>query len=198
MNKLLVKKTQIEMLSDRGYLINKDEQKILTLDVTLKKNIKKYKDVNFNQVYTKNNNNLYVYYIDETDDQFQEFKQFVEDMTQYDSGMIIGMSYKDLNKKSYKKILASIPFKPIETFKYQNLAFNVTRTIYYDKHELIDKSTIINMANIDELPKILLKDKIVRYFNYQIGDVIKITRQYTDINLLSQSDIGYRVVVETV
>lgn len=191
-NKLVVKKVQIEMLQDRGYDITDKEKELLTLDTT-----KKYKNLPLNQVYNKNNTSLYVYYM-VNDNPLDDFKTFVEQMINYDSGIIIGTNNKELNNKKYKKLFDQIPFKPIQTFKYRHLTYNVTKIINYDKHELVlDKSTIIpKIADVDQLPQILIKDKIVRYFGYAVGDIIKITRQYDDINLLSQTDIGYRVVVD--
>jgi DNA-directed RNA polymerase subunit H (RpoH/RPB5) len=92
-------------------------------------------------------------------------------------------------------LFEDIPFKNIQTFEYEDLAYNVTKSIYYDQHELIDKKIIIPvMVDIDQLPIILLNDAVVKYFGFQVGDVIKITRRYNDINLLNQIDIGYRVV----
>ena len=194
-NKLIVKKTQVEMLQDRGYIIPENEQWLLTADTT-----KKYKNVIYNNYYTKNDaittlnlDILYVFYIQ--DDILSDLKTFVKNMQKYDQGLIIGLSREELEKKKYKKLFEEISFKPIQTFEYDDLCYNVTKHIGYNKHEFIDKSLIIpNMVDIDQLSVLRLDDPVCRYFNWQVGDVIKITRQYEDVNLLAQIDIGYRVV----
>lgn len=196
MNKLKVKKVQVQMLSDRGYTIPSSEKWILTADVTDVKIIKKYKNMEYNNFYTQTNTNtiLYVYYITEKKIK-KDLQQFVDDMVNYDRGIIIGTTSESLELKKNKEILEDIPFKSVQAFLYEDLTYNVTHSIKYDKHELIDKSLIIpQFVDMNQLSIIQLEDPVVKYFGWQLGDVIKITRKYDDINILTATDIGYRVV----
>jgi DNA-directed RNA polymerase subunit H (RpoH/RPB5) len=63
------------------------------------------------------------------------------------------------------------------------------------KHELCTKGMVDELLRkhsitIDALPKILLRDPIVRWYGWEIGDVIKITRP--------NGELYYRMVVERV
>jgi DNA-directed RNA polymerase I, II, and III subunit RPABC1 len=183
-NKVIVKKTQIEMLQDRGYTIPQEEQKWL---------LNTKKKITFNQIYTKENNTLYVHYI--VTDILDELKEFIKQLEGVDEGLIIGIHPDELEKKKYKNLFDDITFKPIQAFDYDDLCYNVTHHIGYDKHELIDKNLIIpTLVDIDQLPVLLKSDPVCRYFNWQVGDIIKIKRVYHGLNLIVQEDIGYRVV----
>jgi DNA-directed RNA polymerase subunit H (RpoH/RPB5) len=61
------------------------------------------------------------------------------------------------------------------------------------KHELCTKRMVDELLRkhsitIDALPKILLRDPIVRWYGWEIGDVIKVTRP--------NGELYYRMVVE--
>lgn len=61
------------------------------------------------------------------------------------------------------------------------------------KHELCTKRMVDGLLRkhsitIDALPKILLRDPIVRWYGWEIGDVIKVTRP--------NGELYYRMVVE--
>jgi DNA-directed RNA polymerase subunit H (RpoH/RPB5) len=196
--KVIVKKVQVEMLQDRGYTIPPEEQ-----------NVTKFKK--YNNVYKKNsflakgeenrffleekiNKTLYVHYLDE-DNLTNSLTEFVNTMADNDKGILIGSTPKELEKKKYKEILYDLQLKPYEHFEEQDLYYNVSKHVTVPKHEKINKSTIIpSMVNINQLSKILNTDPIVRYYGWKPGNVIKITRNHTNLNLLVNEDIGYRVV----
>ena len=201
MDKLIVKKVQIEMLVDRGYDIPPEEIIFLTSDIT-PRFVKKYKGKSLNNFYKKNNETLFVYYMTQNKI-IEDLKIFIDNIVYYDTGLIVGIEEGEFNKKKYHKLFEDLPFKPIETFTFDDLSYNVTKHVNYDQHELIDKMIIIpTLVDIDQLPLLLKSDPVCRYFNWSIGDVIKITRRYanlgmlnqTDIGMLNQTDIGYRVV----
>jgi DNA-directed RNA polymerase subunit H (RpoH/RPB5) len=61
------------------------------------------------------------------------------------------------------------------------------------KHELCTKDMVQELLQkhhilVDRLPKILLRDPVVRWYGWQVGDVIKITRH--------NGELYYRIVVE--
>lgn len=190
-NKLIVKKIQIQMILDRGYIIPESELQFLTMDNNRKNKIKKLNNVYIND----NNNMLYVYYIDIDEKLHDQFKSFSKKMEKYDSAILIGTTIDEISKKKYSKFYSKIQNKPIQFFDYEELMYNVTTHIDYLKHELIDKSTIIpNIVDINQLPILQLSDPIAKYYGWSTGDVIKITRVYDDLNIISTDNIGYRVV----
>lgn len=184
MDKLIVKKVQVEMLVDRGYDIPPEEIIFLTSDIT-PRIVKKYKSKSLNHFYKKNNETLFVYYMTQNKI-IEDLKIFIDNIVYYDTGLIVGIEEGEFNKKKYQKLFEDLPFKPIETFTFEDLSFNVTKHVNYDQHELIDKTTIIpTLVDIDQLSLLLKSDPVCRYFNWTIGDVIKITRRYDNLSMLN-------------
>lgn len=63
------------------------------------------------------------------------------------------------------------------------------------KHELCSEDTVAELLHkhsitIDTLPKILVRDPIVRWYGWEVGDVIKVIRP--------NGELYYRIVVEKV
>ncbi len=93
------------------------------------------------------------------------------------------------NTHSSKKLLNEIPHINFEFFKFNDLQFNILR------HKLVPKFIKLQKKELDEnkklfkniqLPKLLKTDAISRFYNYQIGDRIKIIRK---------DEISYRIVI---
>ena len=82
-----------------------------------------------------------------------------------------------------------------EVFSYQELSFNVSRHVLVPKHELvINKSKFLrdNNITVQSLPEIKSDDAMVRYYNWKIGSIVKITRNKT---YLPEDTIYYRLIV---
>jgi len=87
--------------------------------------------------------------------------------------------------------------KYIQIFTYRDLLINKVSHILVPKHELItDTETIhsilvnYNLKTLWNLPTMLLKDPMVRYYNGKKGNVMKITR----ISQTSGLYISYRII----
>lgn len=185
--KLTAKLTQIEMVRDRGFLIPNNELNITT-------NLKKAKDVIFNNVYISNYNDasdndesLYVHYYN-SKRPIKDIEAFVEEGVYHSRNMLIGIDKFD---KAQTKIIGQLGLKPLELFTIEDLLYNVTHNVYVPKHE---KMRDINFVRIDELPQLLMSDPIVRYYGWIIGDIIRVYRDFYDLALLSTEQYGYCVV----
>lgn len=189
MNKLVVKKTQIEMMLDRGYGGLSNELPLLELDVGNKMVQKKYKKFPLNAIYVKGDHSLYVHYIN-LKKPIKSLEAAVHEGLNHDKVIIIGYDENKPNK-SYVDILDKLGLIPVETFMYEDLMYNIIRHIGVPKHEKIKNFRI---ASKDELPIILMSDPVAKYYGWDNGDIIRITRHYTELNLLSTTEYGYRMV----
>jgi len=91
-----------------------------------------------------------------------------------------------------KEELAKLPI-PCQFFLEANLAYNVTEHILCPKHILLTpeekeaKLAELKVSSGKKLPAIQIKDPVVQYYGWELGNVIKITRD---------TGIAYRIVVD--
>lgn len=164
-----VKKTVSEMMIDRQYkIIDKQSDYFL-----IKKNDES-ELVIFFSTFEKLNTSILKEYIKEIE------KNKINHM------III---YKNKITSSVNKIRSNIYHLTIELFSFSNLLFNITKHCLYHPHIILntsDKNMFIKKYG-KQIPKILINDSVVRYFNFQIGDILKIIRK--------NNYISYRIVV---
>ena len=188
-----VKKVQLEMLADRGYIISKDELWLLEDNDNSSFEQKRIK---WNNTYKNidNTRTIYVHYLS-GDSMIEDVRFFVLQMEKNSEGIIIGDSeqIKTINKKIYQEELKKIKFtKSIQIFDHDELTYNVTKSIYVPKHELISMDDIIHFVHKDQLSLIYTTDPISKYYNWSVGDVIRVY-EYNDIT--SYMTINYSVIV---
>jgi DNA-directed RNA polymerase subunit H (RpoH/RPB5) len=167
---VLVKKTISEMMIDRGHqIIDRRDDYFL---------VKKTDDseiVVFFSFFEKLNTSI--------------LKEYIKEI---EKNNIIHMIiiYKDKVTSSVNKIIDNIFHLNIEIFPFSNLSFNITKHRLYRPHILLkptEKNIFIKKYG-KQIPKILLCDPIVRYFNFKTGDIVKIIRR--------NNFISYRIVVD--
>jgi len=186
-NILIAKNTQIEMLVDREY--NVPEEEIDALD-----NLKKLKKLSLSQVYYKEDESIYVYYIEDDDDLSKKLDEFKKKLKKYTYGMIISTEPIIIKLQSKKYTFYFDPLKYIQLFSFDDLQYNVSQSILNGKYEKVAKSLIIpTIAHADELNILFLNDPIVKYYGYQAGEVIKMVED-TDIDLINDKTISYAIV----
>ena len=127
------------------------------------------------------------------------FREKFDEKYRYHTTFISIINSTDLKMSlNIKKFLV---YDQIQIFNIKNVLFNVTKHILVPKHKYISDEDFLNdwkkkntiEYSIDtikyRLPKILLNDPIVSYYNFNINDIIKIIRknQYG-------IDISYRIV----
>jgi hypothetical protein len=188
-NILIAKNTQIKMINDRGYTLPREE-----LDVLNNYSLKKIKKLSLTQSYIKNEQKLYVLYIEEDDELAKTMNEFKKSLKKYTDGIIISdvKSIKKLQSKKYSGYFD--PLKTVQLFTFDDLQYNVTESILNGKFEKIAKSLIVpSIAHIDELSVLFLNDPIVKYYGFEAGDIIKITED-ADVDLINNKTISYAVV----
>lgn len=83
--------------------------------------------------------------------------------------------------------------RQIQFFAFKELCVNITKHVLVPKHELIneeERAKLPFLKNTDDLPKLYSNDKVSLYYNYKVGDVIRITRTIA----YSEPCIFYRLV----
>jgi DNA-directed RNA polymerase I, II, and III subunit RPABC1 len=81
----------------------------------------------------------------------------------------------------------------IECFRECDLVVNVSRHALVPKHSLADKKAVMNMHKVSEsqIPKMHLRDPIARYYDFKLGDVIRIDRPSDTTGVYTT----YRIIV---
>lgn len=204
---LRVHKTLAEMLYDRGYNVNKENE----LD---KQSLKtKYRDKeSFDKlIYNKYNNNneiidtvSVIYYKNDTDKKI--------------GSSIINSISIDAKNKNIDHIIFIVPIQisnqaikmiekikndiKIEVFNYKQLSVNITKNIYVPKYTILNQQQIddlmykLKIDNIYKLPKISIHDPMSRYYGFEVNDVIRIDSKIKILGNIIQTPT-YRLVIET-
>lgn len=202
-----VKKTQLEMIRDRGYDIS-DELVVLT--ATLAEFADRYRkqNQNFYQAlsveYTNpSNQSVYIHYSEPGlkpttgKDQVATFINYIEGhQTPISSAILISPS-----KLSFvaQNLLTGLPMYFIQHFKYEELLNNPTTHYLVPKHEIIsedDMKSILKESRLTatQTPLILTTDKQAKYLGAQAGQMIRITRKFFPYPSFVDEVVFYRLV----
>lgn len=85
----------------------------------------------------------------------------------------------------------------VHFFTFKELCVNITRHALVPKHEKVnseEKTTNLFLKHPEDLPRLYSNDKVSLYYDYQPGDIIKITRTVA----YSEPFVYYRLVVPPV
>lgn len=157
-----------EMLIDRGYTLEEDSKE----DFIVKGRTSKH--------------TIICFICKEEKLSIQGIKEFVSLMNKenYTKCIIV---YRDSYTSSAKKSLDIMEYN-IELFSINELQFNITKHILVPKHEKVPKKEKEELEKKYKarLPIILHTDPVCRYYQFQRGDYIQITRK--------NGSIIYRIV----
>ena len=94
----------------------------------------------------------------------------------------------DITSSAKKFVISLADTINIELFAFKEMTFNLTKNKYYNRHEKLStkESGQFLTKYGKEIPGLLKNDIVVRYFNFQKGDVIRIHR--------NNGTISYRIV----
>lgn len=152
----------LEMFKERGYtILEKNEEQILAV----KKNGEQIcafisKNPKFNV------------------ERIQEYISIMKKIDVFHSVIV----YRDNATPVAKKIIDESTDVKIELFKEEEMQYNITKHYLVPKHELaFEKSTTgckdFKAKYSDKFPILLKNDPISRFYGYNRGDIIKITRR---------------------
>lgn len=108
---------------------------------------------------------------------------------------IIIIHYNNITSFARNSLESDIKI-PFQLFNHSELSLNITKHKLVPKHEImskLEKDTFIKQNNfkLQNLPRILISDPIIKFIYGVKGDLIKITRQ----SETAGSTLYYRVVV---
>jgi DNA-directed RNA polymerase I, II, and III subunit RPABC1 len=217
-----VKKTQIEMLEDRGYLIPEDQLQFK--NITYEEFDNRFKNENIEKLFTNilsgeyvhsiDGSKLYVFYPVPTPKQLSSSNiQSVLNLltTRSDLRKIIIITIKKPSSE-LKKQIGNIESKRlhanvknsirIQVFLQNELIYNPSKHFLVPKHIILNEEEVNELTkrvNLQNLPLILSNDQQIKYLGGETGQVVKVIRR--DINPYSDNIIGvsivYRLVIDS-
>ena len=212
-----IKRTQLEMIHDRGYDIPQDEENILTMGldefnlylnnkvVSSKKSIRAV----LSHLYFSQNEingskrSMLVHYGSKTATQKQvsaevvrEFISLVSTFRTYEAILIVDAPLSSTANGE----LSALTLTRWQVFDDTDLTYNPTTHVDTPRHELLppeERESILREMKVDisKLPIIRLEDPVVRYYGWPIGSLIRIHRNDSALSILTHNSINYRIVV---
>lgn len=217
-----VKKTQIQMVRDRGYIIPEDELKLLSgslrnfvTHITLMNGQGNFTARgSLTRIYHNDNNGLMlVYYGNLTGgkqisiEEIRKYEAIINDLRikeeQGDKTLNESILIVDhpISSTANNHINNDINLKvKNQIFQDSDICYNPTHHILVPIHIKLteeQKSEKLRelMVDVNKLPIMLNTDPIARYYGWTTGDLIKIVRIDTSVSILAPTSINYRIIV---
>lgn len=203
-----IKKTQIEMIQDRGYDVKEEELALLThdfryfLDYLQSKTGNKGSRSALSQVYSLNGEKyLSVNFLEKSQDSKQisieVVRAAVEEAKNSKANEILIIIEIPLSSRADNSLVIS--GLGYQVFFDKDLSYNITRHVDTPRHELLTPEETEEKlkelkADITKLLIIKANDPIVQYYNWPIGRVVRIYREDYVVSILSPKSINYRVI----
>jgi DNA-directed RNA polymerase I, II, and III subunit RPABC1 len=143
-----------EMLNDRGYNISFGDEPYIATSNT-------------------NNSRILICFSDEAKVNINTVKNQISKMSEYSITHSI-LVYKDVITSSALKAIECLENTRIELFSVKELQYNITKHRLVPKHEKYTRDDMKKHA--DSLPVLLKTDVVCRYYDFNRGDIIEITR----------------------
>ncbi len=190
-----IRKTVLEMLEDRNYIIPESEK------ITFDEFSIKFKNKNID-IFINNENEesgkIYIYFHNENKtiskvDLKNLLNKLIETYEDEEIKLIILLKEKG-NGSIFKEITKEI-YKNVEIFMNKNMIFNITHHEFVPKHSILSKEEENEVLDkystpINKLPKILKNDPIAKYYGMKPNQICKIIRNSPEVG----DYIYYRLV----
>lgn len=189
-----VRKTVLEMIADRGFIIPELEN--ITFEQFTAKYNNKNVDIYINDEFQ--NKKIYVHFHNET----KNFsKKDLDNIMQKviiaynDESIKLILIIKEKENSAVTKELSKETYKNVEVFLKKNMVFNVTHHVFVPKHILLNKDEeddVLTKYNTvkSKLPKLSKSDPIAKYYGLKTDQVCKIIRKSPEVG----ESIYYRLV----
>jgi DNA-directed RNA polymerase subunit H (RpoH/RPB5) len=213
-----IKKTQLEMVRDRGYEISPDEELIFNMDIY---NFTAY----INELATANPRvttrsllsrsyqatlpdgsirSMLIYYGGKTDPRqklvaaevVREFIGLVQRYRITEAILIVDAALSSTGGVE----LSALTLTKWQVFFDSELTYNPTRHVDTPPHELLSPEQAqakLRELRVDLSKLLIIKvnDPVVRYYGWTAGNIVRVHRDDQTISILSPKSINYRVIV---
>jgi DNA-directed RNA polymerase I, II, and III subunit RPABC1 len=179
-----VRKTVLEMLEDRGFIIPDYEQ------ISFEQFIIKYNNKSLD-IYIHDetiNKKIYVYFHNEVKNfSKSDLKIMQKIIDQYqDEDINLIMILRDKENSAVTKELNKDSYKNVEIFIKKNMIFNITKHISVPKHIILseqEERELLEKYNTTKgkLPKISKTDPIAKYYGMKTNQICKIIRRSPEV-----------------
>lgn len=190
-----IRKTVLEMLKDRNYIVPSSE------NITFDEFSIKFKNKNID-IYVDNSNEnkgkVYVYFHNENKtipkaDLKNLLNKTIETYQDEEIKLIIILKEKG-NGSIFKEITKDV-YKNVEIFMNKNMIFNITHHEFVPKHIILtedEENEVLEKYSTtkNKLPKILKNDPIAKYYGMKTNQICKIIRKSPEVG----DYIYYRLV----
>ncbi|XP_042483566.1 DNA-directed RNA polymerases II and IV subunit 5A-like [Macadamia integrifolia] len=196
-----VRRTVMELLKDRGYVVPDSE-----IEMTKEQFIEKYgkifkrEDLDFSR--SKHNDpsdKICVFFVDDKDGKkigkkrVEEYKDRMKQAGASRSIMILSRAPSPMAKKEMELHKPAIH---VEVFLDQELMFNITKHFLVPKHQVLSADEVKILVcryhlKLLQLPRIQVNDPVARYFGLVPGQVLRISRS----SETAGKYVSYRVAV---
>ena len=189
-----VRKTMIEMITDRGYVIPEIE------NLTFEQFMIKYNNKNLDIfIYDKEKDKkIYIHFYNELknfskSDLKSVMQKIVSEYQDEDINIILLLREKE--NSAVTKELHKPSFKNVEIFLKNNMIFNITHHELVPKHIILssdEEKEVLERYNTTKgkLPKISSTDPVAKYYGMKTNQICKIIRKSPEVG----SYIYYRLV----
>lgn len=177
------RKTCLEMLNDRGYLIGQDDLEE-SKDQFIQKFSEEPKRDDLTLLAPKQEDptdQMFVFYPNEDKVGVKTIKTFAERMKTEGVSRALMVVQANLTPFAKQCLSEMVPKYHIEVFQELELMINITRHVLVPQHEVLDpteKKTLLDRYKVrdSQLPRIQLSDPVARYYGMQRGQVVRIIR----------------------
>jgi len=207
-----IKKTQVEMVRDRGYTVSDVELSILDMDIKQftqyvnnlsKSNPKLETRSLLSQLYTLNDEpHLLIHYAGGSGGKqvsIETIKAISSIVQKSRVKELILIADTVLSPKA-KEEIATLQPVTYQVFYDHELTYNPTMHVDTPKHELLSKAEAeakMKELKVDMKQLLIIRqdDPIVRYYGWHAGGIVRVNRDDYTVSILSPKSINYRIIV---
>lgn len=213
-----IKKTQLQMVRDRGYEITRDEESILTMDLdgfltyiqalataTPRASARSLLSRSYMaQRPDGTTRTMLVYYGGKTSPQQKQVsaevvREFIHLVQRYAINEAIIIVDAPLSSTGDNE-LSALTLTRWQVFFDSELTYNPTRHVDTPRHELLspeEAQAKLRELRVDLSKLLIIKvsDPIVRYYGWTAGGLVRVYRDDSAVSILAPKSINYRVIV---